>query len=413
MGKKIAEVELHYERCCGLDVHKKLIVACFRDGTNKTIRQFGATSKELRSLAEWLIEQQCEMTAMESTSSYWKPVYNILELYGLDIIVVNAHHMKNVPGRKTDIKDAEWIAKLLSQGLLKPSYIPSRDQRELREITRYRKSLIEERSREINRLGKMLEGANIKLTSVVSEVLGQSSRRLLDAALNDEPINGLTIEGLITKRMAGKSTVIVEAMDGSLSKTQKLLIRAVLSHIDDMTKRIDDLDDVINGEMQEYAAAIDLLDGVDGIGPASAETILAEIGLDMDRFPTAGHLAAWAGLCPGNNQSANVKKSAQTRKGNKILKAAMVQCAKSAVTKKGTFLRAQYDRLVVRRGKGRALVAVAHSMIVAIWHMLKYGTTFIDLGGDYYNRFHPEKKIAMHLKKLEELGWTPPIQTTA
>ena len=397
MGRKTAEVELHYERCCGLDVHKALIVACFRNGSKKTIMEFGATSKELRRLAEWLISVDCEMTVMESTGSYWKPVYNILELLGLEVMVSNARDVKNLPGRKTDVNDAEWMARLLSQGLLRPSFIPDRPQRELREVTRYRKSLTEERAREINRLGKMLEGANIKLTSVVDDVLGKNSRVLLEAAIAGEPINGITIEEMLKGRIKGKSALLVDAMDGVLSKTQRLLIKAVLDHIDDMTQRISDLDDIIRGEMERYDEAIRRLDTVPGVGVQSAQSILAEIGLNMDQFPTAGHLAVWAGVCPGNNVSAGKSKSGKTRKGNQTLRTTLVQCAQSATLTKGTFFRAQYDRLVVRRGKNRAKMAVAHSIIIAIWHMLKNESDFIELGGDYYNRLNPEKKINMYL----------------
>ena len=413
MGRKTAEVELYYERCCGLDVHKELIVACFRDGTKNTIREFGATSKELRILAEWLNCAGCEMTVMESTGSYWKPVYNILELLGLEVMVSNARDVKNLPGRKTDVKDAEWMARLLAQGLLKPSYIPDRGQRELREVTRYRKSLTEERAREINRLGKMLEGANIKLTSVVDDVLGKSSRKLLEAALEGEPLTELTIEGLIHKSMIGKSSLLVDAMDGVLSKTQRMLIRAVLEHIDDMARRVADLDDFIEDEMKKYDNAIKRLDKVPGVGVLSAQTILAEIGLDMNQFPTPGQLAVWSGVCPGNNMSAGKRKNSKTHKGNKTLRATLVQCAQAAVLTKGTFFRAQYDRLVVRRGKNRAKMAVAHSIIIAIWHMLKYETEFHELGGNYYNNFNPEKKINMYLKKLAELGWVPPTPAIA
>jgi len=305
------------------------------------------------------------------------------------------------------------MAMLLSQGLLRPSYIPDRPQRELREVTRYRKSLTEERAREINRLSKMLEGANIKLTSVVDDVLGKNSRALLEAAIAGEPINGITIEEMIKGRIKGKSALLVDAMDGVLSKTQRLLIKAVLDHIDDMTQRISDLDDIIRGEMEKYDEAIKRLDTVPGIGAQSAQTILAEIGLNMDQFPTAGHLAVWAGVCPGNNVSAGKSYSGKTRMGNMTLKTTLVQCAQSAVNTKGTFFRAQYDRLVVRRGKNRAKMAVAHSMIIAIWHMLKHESDYIELGGDYYNRFNPEKKINMYLKKLAELGWVPPVPVVA
>jgi transposase len=390
-----------------------LIVACFRDGSKSTIREFGATSKELLRLAEWLDSVGCEMTVMESTGSYWKPVYNILELLGLEVMVSNARDVKNLPGRKTDVRDAEWMAKLLSQGLLKPSYIPGRDQRELREVTRYRKSLTEERAREINRLGKMLEGANIKLTSVVTDVLGKSSRKLLEAALNGEPITDMTIEGIIKRKMSGKTGLLVDAMDGVLSKTQRFLIRAVLDHIDDMTRRIADLDNIIKDEMDKYDEAIKRLDHIPGVGVSSAQVILAEIGLNMNQFPTAGHLAVWAGVCPGNNISAGKSKGGKTIKGNQTLRATLVQCAQSATNTRNTFFRAQYERLVVRRGKNRAKMAVAHSMIIAIWHMLKTGTDFNELGGDYYNRLNPEKKINMYLKKLADLGWVPPVLAAA
>ena len=413
MGRKTAEVELHYERCCGLDVHKDLIVACFRDGSKSTVREFGATSKELRRMAEWLESVNCDMAVMESTGSYWKPVYNILELLGVAVMVSNARDVKNLPGRKTDVKDAEWMARLLAQGLLRPSYTPDRAQRELREVTRYRKSLTEERAREINRLGKMLEGANIKLSSVVDDVTGKSSRKLLEAALAGESLTEITIEGMVNRKMRGKSALLVDAMDGVLSNTQRLLIKAVLDHIDDMTRRISDLDDIIRDEMEKYDEAIKRLVKIPGIGVSSAQTILAEIGLDMNQFPTAGHLAVWAGVCPGNNVSAGKSKSGKTRKGNQTLRTTLVQKAQSATLTKNTFFRAQYDRLLVRRGKNRAKMAVAHSIIIAIWHMLKHGTQYNELGGGYYNSFNPEKKINMHLKKLAELGWKPPVPAVA
>jgi len=405
--------ELYYERCCGIDVHKNMIVACFRNGRKQTVKEFGTQSKELRELASWLLDGGCEMTAMESTGSYWKPVYNILELLGVEAMVVNAQHLKTVPGRKTDVGDAEWIAKQLSAGNLKASYVPGREQRELREVTRYRKSLTEERAREINRLSKMLEGANIKLSSVVSDVLGKNARRLLTEFSEGADITQETIGSYLDTCMAGKAGALAEAMDGMMSRTQRKLIKAVLDHIDDMTRRIADLSKIIEDEMSQYDDAIKRLDKVDGIGEQSAQVILAEIGLDMDKFPTAGHLAKWAGLCPGNNESAGKRKGGRVSHGNVTLKTTMVQCAQAAVLKKGTFLRAQYDRLIVRRGKNRAKVAVAHSMIIAIWHMLKHGTEYKDLGGDYYNRFNKEKKITMHLKKLTELGWSPPVQATA
>lgn len=244
-----------YERCCGIDVHKKLIVACFRNGKKAELRKFDTLTSSIKELGNWLLENKCEMVAMESTGAYWKPIYNILELLDIDVMVVNAHHMKNVPGRKTDAKDAEWIADLLQHGLLKASYIPNKEQREIRDVVRYRKSLIEERAREINRLEKTLEGANIKLSSYVSDLNGVSSRNLLNEAMEGE-VTPDNIGDLIHSSMQEKVPVLLKAMDGVLTPIQKKLVRAILDHIDDMTRRIKDLDDIIDGEMKGYEDAI-------------------------------------------------------------------------------------------------------------------------------------------------------------
>jgi len=391
-----------------MDVHKKMIVACFRTGKQQEMRQFGTSTKELRNMAEWLEQGECQMVAMESTGSYWKPVYNVLELLGLEVMVVNAQHMKAVPGRKTDTKDAAWIADLLQHGLLKASFIPNREQRELREVSRYRKSLVEERSREINRLEKMLEGANIKLSSVVSNLMGMSSLNLIRASMAGE-LSEATIDGMIYGKLHPKRDELLAAMDGVLSSAQRMLVGAVLDHISDMTRRIEDIGSIIRIEMQKYEDAITALDAIPGIGVQSAQTILAEIGIDMSRFPTAAHLASWAGVCPGNHESAGKRKSGRTCKGNKTLKTTLVQCAKTAAKTKDTFFRAQYDRLTVRRGANRATLAVAHSMLIAIYHMLKTNQPFRDLGGRYYNQFNAEKKINAYLKKLNDLGWSPPV----
>ncbi len=397
-----------YERCCGIDVHKKIIVACFKNGKKAELRKFNSLTYSIKELANWLLENNCEMVAMESTGAYWKPIYNILELLDIDAMVVNAHHMKTVPGRKTDIKDAEWIADLLQHGLLKPSFIPDKEQRELREIVRYRKSLIEERARELNRLEKTLEGANIKLSSFVSSITGVSSRKLIDQALVGD-VNDSNIDDLIHNSMKSKKSELLLAMDGVFSPVQKLLVKAILDHIDDMTNRISDLDNIIDEHMEKYQNAIQMIDEMSGIGKRSAEIILAEIGLDMSRFPTASHLASWSGLCPGNNESAGKRKSGKTTKGNKYLKSTLIQCAKSAQKDKDSFFHAQYQRLVVRRGSNRATVAVAHSMLIAIYHMLKDQVPFKDLGSDYYTKFNTEKKVNYYLKKLQELGVPLPV----
>lgn len=405
-------MEAVYERCCGVDVHKKMIVACLRSGRKRETKEFGTSTGDLKDMANWLKENNCQMVAMESTGSYWKPVYNVLEVLGIEVMVVNAHHMKNVPGRKTDVKDAEWIAQLLQHGLLKASYIPDRDQRELREIARYRKSLVEERAREINRLEKTLQGANIKLSSVVSNITGKSSRNIIEALITGG-VNEDNIDTLLLGSLRAKRDALLKHCDAFLSPLQKKLIRAILDHIDDMTRRINDIDDIVEGQMKAYEEAISLLQELPGVGKRSAEVILAEIGLDMSRFPTAGHLAAWAGLAPGNNESAKKQKSGKTRKGNPTLKTTMIQCAQAAKRKNGSYFKAQFDRLVVRRGKNRAKVAVAHSMLIAIYHMLKFNVPFHDLGEDYYNHFNTEKKISHYLKKLQKLGWESPIAANA
>lgn len=397
-----------YERCCGIDVHKKLIVACLRTGNKKEIREYGACTRELLALADWLTENRCEMVAMESTGSYWKPLYNVLEAQELPAMVVNAQHMKAVPGRKTDQKDAEWIADLLQHGLLKSSYIPGKAQRELRELVTYRRSLVGEKSRELNRLQKMLEGGNIKLSGTVSNVNGVSGRRILNALVQGESISRERLSELVVSRLKADPEKLLDDLHGILTPIQRKMIGVVLRHIDELDRHIVELDDEIDNNMGDGdKARIELLDGIPGIGPDSAKTILSIIGTDMSRFPSANHLCSWAGVSPGNNESAGKRYSGRTTKGNKVLKSTLVQCAHSAVMVKSTYFYAQYQRLSVRRGKKRAIVAVAHSILIAIFHMLSTGEAFIDLGADYYNHFNKERKINSLLAKLKNLGWNP------
>jgi transposase len=398
-------MEVMYERCCGIDVHKKIIVACLRIGRKNEVRQYNSNTKDLRDMTAWLKENDCQMIAMESTGSYWKPLYNIFELSELGVIVVNAQHMRNLPGRKTDVKDSEWIADLLQHGLLQPSYIPDREQRELREITRYRKSLVGERSREINRLQKFLEGANVKISSIVSDTNGVSSLKLIKTLVNKGHISKEEAKELVDPKMYKKLDDIVLAMDGVFSRLQKELILAVIDHIDDMNKRIDDLDKIMKNHLDKYEKAIQETDAIPGIAITSARTIIAEIGIDMSRFPTVGHICSWAGVSPGNNESAGKRKSGKTIKGNPTLKSTLIQCAVVASNQKGTFYHAQYQRIAARRGKNRPHVAVAHSMLISIYNMLKYGESYKELGNDYYNQFNKEKKIKNLLKRLNDLGW--------
>lgn len=326
----------------------------------------------------------------------------------LDAIVVNAAHMKALPGLKTDMKDAEWIADLLRHGLLKASYIPSRGQREIREITRYRKSLTEEWCRESNRLQKILEGANIKLDSVVKDINGKSVRKLLKKIIEDDvPTSEEEISKMIHGRMRSKLGQLVTAIEGITTPLQRKRLAQVIDHIDDLNRRIADLDKLVQDYMDEYEAVIIALCDIPGIARRSAEVFLAEISLDMSRFPSAAHLCSWAGVCPGNCQSAGRRKHGKTINGNMLLKTILTQCAKSARSVKGAYFSVQYQRIAARRGKNRATLAVAHSMLIAIYHMLRSNVPFRDLASDYYDSFNRDRKIHGYLKRLKALGWEP------
>ena len=374
-----------YDICCGIDVHKKLIVACLRKGNKNVLREFGATTRELLTLADWLKESGCKMVAMESTASYWKPLYNILESSGLNAMVVNAHHMKAVPGRKTDVKDAEWIADLLQHGLLQASYIPDKDQRELRELVRYRKSLTGERSRELNRLQKMLEGANIKLSGTVRDINGKSARNLLEYILTGAPFDEANYDELydqnvIAHNLKATKEQIIDDLNGVMSPLQRRMMKELLIHLDELNSHIKNLDDEIDNFMKpEEKKASETIQSIPGIGNTSAQAIISVIGTDMSRFPTDSHIASWAGLCPGDNESAKKRKSGKTRKGNALLRSTLVICAHSAVRNKQSYFYAQFMRISAHRGKKRAYVAVAHSMLIAIYHILEDGSKILGL----------------------------------
>ncbi len=411
-------MEKVYDKCCGIDVHKKLIVACFKCGNRQETREFGATTREILEMADWLGQGGCQMAAMESTGSYWKPLYNILESCGLDAMVVNAHHMKAVPGRKTDVKDAEWIADLLQHGLLRASYIPDKDQRELRELVRYRKSLVGERNRELNRLQKMLEGANIKISGTITDINGKSARNILEHILSGRQIDSAEYDVLYEKKIIAhnlKATKeqIIDDLNGVMSGLQKRMLRILLNHLDELNRHIRELDDDIDSFMKpEEKKAAAAIGEITGIGETSAQAVISVIGTDMGRFPTDGHISSWAGLCPGNNESAKKRRSGKTCKGNMLLRSTLIVCAHSAVKNKKSYFAAQFARISAHRGSRRAYVAVAHSMLVAIYHILKDGVAFRDLGADYYNQFNKEHKINAYLKKLKALGWEAPVVAT-
>ena len=404
-----------YRSCCGIDVHKKLIVACFLQKSNKSeVREFGATTSELLKLSDWLTEGGCEMVAMESTGSYWKPVYNIFESAGLKCMIVNASHMKNVPGRKTDILDAEWIADLLKHGLLEASFIPDRQQRELRELGGYRSSLIGEKTRELNRIQKVLEGANIKISGTIKNINGKSGRCLLDAIadgrkLTIEDLEQMKNEHQIARNLKATNEQLAEDLNGVINENQVNLLKEMLKHIDELDDHIATVSGLIDKLMtEEQLLAADKITQVTGIGHTSAQAIISVIGSDI----TDASISKWAGLCPGNNESAKKRGSGRTQKGNKLLKTTLTVCANSAVKNKDSYFYAQFKRISAHRGKKRAIIAVAHSMLIAIYHMLKDNVDFVDLGSDYYNRFNKEKKINAYIKKLQALGAVVELKPT-
>lgn len=411
-------MEKIYDRCCGIDVHKKLMVACFIRGRKQEVREFGATTRELLELCGWLAAGGCQMAAMESTGSYWKPLYNILEASGLDAVVVNARHMRAVPGRKTDVRDSEWIADLLQHGLLKASFIPDRAQRELRELVTYRKSLVQEKNRELNRLQKMLEGANIKLSGTVSNINGKSARAMLGVLASGESFDAAKYDELVSEKkiaacLRASREQILDDMNGVMSPLQQKMLRVLLSHIDELDGHISELDGHIDTHMKpEEKSAVNAVKEVTGLGVDSARIIISVIGTDMGRFPSDAHLASWAGMCPGDNESAKRRKSGRTRKGNRLLRTTLITCAHCAVRNKNSYFYAQFARIRAHRGGMRAYVAVAHSMLTAVYHILKDGTKYRDLGAGFYNQFNKERKINSYLKRLKALGWDPGCAAT-
>ena len=400
-------MEVVHERCCGLDIHKKLIVACaIVPGSGgqprKQVRTFGTMSDDLQQLSTWLVEQGVTHVAMESTASYWKPIYNVLE-ERFELLLVNAQHLKAVPGRKTDVKDAEWIADLLRHGLLKPSFVPEREQRELRELVRYRTSLVQERTAAANRLQKVLEGGNVKLASVASNILGRSGREMLEALVAGETNTAVMAE-LARGRMRDKRPTLERALAGRFGPHQRFLVAEILAHIDFLDETIERLSGEIGERERPFEAVLDRLDTIPGVGRRTAEIIVAEVGPDVQRFPSAGHLASWAGLCPGQDESAGKRRSGKTRKGNRWLRGALVEAAHSS-TRTKTYLAAQFRRLATRRGPKKAMVAVAHSILTIVYHLLLHEHPFEDLGETYFDQ-RQHQAVSRRLKqRLERLGY--------
>ena len=397
-----------YERCCGLDVHKKMLVACLivpgADGQrHKQVRSFSTMVADLLALRDWLTAAGCTHVAMESTGGYWKPIYNVLD-GSVEVLVVNAQHLKAVPGRKTDVHDAEWLADLLQHGLLRASYIPARAQRELRELTRTRTRLIQQRSQTINRLQKVLEDSNIKLGSVVSDIMGMSAQAMLKALLEGQTDPHLLAD-LAQGRLRAKREQLEQALVGSFQPHHRFLIQEHLAHIDYLDEAIARLGQEIAEQLRPFESLLGLLDTIVGINRRLAEVLLAEIGTDVKRFPTAKHLASWAGMCPGNDQSAGKRLSGRTRKGNRWLRAALMEAAHAAAHTKNTYLSAQYRRLGSRRGKQKAVVALAHSILVIVYMVMSRQEAFKELGGNYFDERERQAVEKRLVRRLEQLGY--------
>jgi transposase len=401
-----------HERCCGLDVHKKTVVACVLTTDGRETRTFGTVTKELLRLADWLEHEQVTHVAMESTGVYWKPVYNLLENQDLELLLINAQHLKSVPGRKTDVKDAEWIADLLRHGLLRASFIPERPQRELREVVRYRRTLIDERSDVVRRIQKLLEGANIKLGDVASDVMGVSGRAILWglAQGQDDPDQ---LSQFAKTSLRRKRNELSLALEGSMGTHQRSMLRRQLQHVEFLEGQIEELNGEIEERMRPFQVVIDRIDEIPGLGRRSAEAIVAEIGVDMSRFPSAKHLASWAKISPGNNESAGKRRSGATGKGSVWLRPALVEAAWSAANQRGTYYSALYHRLAPRRGKKRAIIAVAHALLIAIYHMLRDGVVHRDLGADHFDRLNAKAVLRRSVRRIESLGYQVTLERTA
>jgi transposase len=397
-----------HRSCAGLDVHKETVEVNVRrideqGRLHSEVRKFRTFTKDLLELSDWLSEEEVTHVAMESTGVFWKPIYNILE-GSFKVLLVNARHIKHVPGRKTDVNDCQWIAQLLQHGLLRGSFVPSRELRDLRDLTRHRSQLVAERTRVANRIHKILEDANIKLGSVATDILGVSGRAMIKDLIAGQD-NPDQLAGHARRRLKNKTAELKLALQGQVSEHHRFMLKLLWDELNQTETLLSRLEERIESKMGPFAEAVELLDDIPGVDRKVAHVIIAEIGVDMEQYPTDGHLASWAGMCPGNHESAGKRKSGRTTKGSRWLRHALVQAAWAASHTKDSYLSAQYSRLVRRRGKKRALVAVGHSILVSTYHVLKHHECYEDLGHDYFdnrNKRHLEKHF---IKRLESLGY--------
>ena len=406
-------MEIVHSYCAGLDVHKKTVVAAIivpgeQGDLRKETRTFGTMTSDLLALSDWLLSCSVTHVAMESTGEYWKPVFNILE-NNFEVLLVNAQHIKAVPGHKTDVKDSEWIAELLRHGLMKASFVPPLGQRELRDLTRYRSTFVRTRATLVNRVHKVLEGANIKLTSVATDVMGVSGRAILAAIVQGQSTPEAMAE-LARGRMRDKRELLAKALEGRVQAHHRFVLVELLGQIDSMDETIQRFNEQIEEYCRPFEEAVVLLDTIPGVGRETAEVIVSEIGTDMSRFPTAEHLASWAGVAPGNHESAGKRYSGKTTKGNKALSAGLNQAAHAAACTRNTYLSAQYRRLAARRGKKKAIVALEHTILVIAYNLIQRKVSYQELGGDYFDKRRPEATAKRLIWRIQQLGYSVSLQ---
>jgi len=404
-------MEVLHEICCGLDVHKQNVTACLRKGRESEVRTFKTVTRALLELYDWLSENKCAQVAMEATGVYWKPIYNILES-GFHVMLVNAKHIKAVPGRKTDVKDAEWIAQLLQHGLLQASFVPRPDIREMRELTRHRTKLTQQRASVVNRIQKVLEDANIKLASVATDIPGKSGRAMLEAIVSGNSDPEVLAE-MSLRSMRKKIPELREALYGRVVEHHRFMLRELLDQVDWLDAAIERASKRIEEKMHPFVEMLDKASTIPGVQTCVAQRVLAEIGPEMSQFPSERHLLSWAKLCPGNNESAGKHKSEKTGKGNNWLRGALVEAAWAAARTKGTYLSAVYHRIARRRGKNRAIVAVAARILVILYHIWRDGGVYQELGVDFFDKLNYEHLKKHLVRRLESLGLAVTLTETA
>ncbi len=408
-------MELLHARCAGLDVHKETVVACARVVTGAEVtaevRTFATTTTGLLALGDWLSAQGCAHVAMESTGVYWKPVWHVLAA-DFELVLANAAHVRNVPGRKSDVNDATWLADLLAHGLLRGSFVPPPAVQELRDLTRTRKQIVRERGQHVQRIEKILEDGNIKLTTVLTDVMGTSGRRILEALISGEA-DATALAALVSARVKATPAEVREAVRGRLTRHHRFLLREHLLTIDHLGERIASFEAQIGAALAPFRVAAERLVSIPGVSHTAAHVIVAEIGIDMTRFPTVHHLISWAGLCPRLDESAGKRRSTRVRKGAPWLKTVLVQCAWGATRAKGTYLQAQYRRLKSRRGPMKAIMAVAASILTAAYHMLRTGSIYRDLGPEHFDRRDRTKLAHRLARRLKDLGFEVQLNAAA